>query len=206
MGGHCWLYDYLDSSLQTFRPERSLSGIDCQWAAGHRRVQKLKQQHALSALSSERRELQDSFVRSWTCCVSACSSPISSSAYQSHSCSLGCCYHRRLSTLNWASLRRSEMTSPRRHLHRCLLISGLRETEARMSPGAIAEASCPEYPSIVPDLAQTAAKKTDSDLGTLVRVVSFPIWDRSEGRHLSFWSGSDSLNHFRFAVWTTETT
>jgi hypothetical protein len=55
-----------------------------------------------------------------------------------------------------------------------------------MSPGAIAEASCPEYPSIVPDLAQTAAKKTDSDLGTLVRVVSFPIWDRSEGRHLSF--------------------
>lgn len=54
-----------------------------------------------------------------------------------------------------------------------------------MSPGAIAEASCRECPSISPDLAQTIVKKTDSDLGTLRQGVSFPIWDRSEGRHLS---------------------
>lgn len=54
-----------------------------------------------------------------------------------------------------------------------------------MSPGAIAGASCREYPSIAPDLAQTTAEKTDSDLGTLGQGASFPIWDRSEGRHLS---------------------
>ena len=54
-----------------------------------------------------------------------------------------------------------------------------------MSPGAIAEASCREYLSIAPDLAQTIVKKTDSDLGILGRGASFPIWDRSEGRHLS---------------------
>ena len=77
------------------------------------------------------------------------------------------------------------MTFPRRHLHRHLLTSGQQETEARMSPGEIAEASCREYPSISPDLAQTTAEKRDSDLGTLVRGVSFPIWDRSEDKHLS---------------------
>ena len=54
-----------------------------------------------------------------------------------------------------------------------------------MSPGAIAEASCRECLSIAPDLAQTTAEKTDSDLGTLRQGVSFPIWDRSKGRHLS---------------------
>jgi hypothetical protein len=77
------------------------------------------------------------------------------------------------------------MTFPRRHLHRHLLTLGLPEIEAMMSPGAIAEASCREYPSIAPDVAQTTVEKTDSDLGTLRRGVSFPIWDRSEGRHLS---------------------
>ena len=77
------------------------------------------------------------------------------------------------------------MTFPRRHLHRHLLIYGQQETEAEMSLGAIAEAFCREYPSNVPDLAQTTAEKTDSDLGTLVRGVSFPIWDRSEDTHLS---------------------
>ncbi len=54
-----------------------------------------------------------------------------------------------------------------------------------MSPDVIGEAPCSEYPSIVPDLAQTTIEKTDSDLGTLGRGVSFPIWVRSKGRHLS---------------------
>ena len=44
-----------------------------------------------------------------------------------------------------------------------------------MSPDEIGEASCPKYPCIVPDLAQTTIEKTDSDLGTLGRAVSFPI-------------------------------
>jgi hypothetical protein len=65
------------------------------------------------------------------------------------------------------------------------LTLGLQEKEAKMSPGAIAEASCREYLGIAPDLAQTIVEKTDSDLGTLGQGVSFPIWDRSEGRHLS---------------------
>lgn len=77
------------------------------------------------------------------------------------------------------------MTFPRRHLHRHPLTLGLQGKEAKMSPGAIAGASCREYPSIAPDLAQTTAEKTDSDLGTLGQGASFPIWDRSEGRHLS---------------------
>ena len=65
------------------------------------------------------------------------------------------------------------------------MIYGQQETEAEMSLGAIAEAFCREYPSIAPHLAQTIVKKTDSDLGTIGQGVSFPIWDRSKGRHLS---------------------
>jgi hypothetical protein len=72
-----------------------------------------------------------------------------------------------------------------RHFHRHLLTFELQETEAKMSPDVIGEAPCSEYPSIVPDLAQTTIEKTDSDLGTLGRGVSFPIWVRSKGRHLS---------------------
>lgn len=77
------------------------------------------------------------------------------------------------------------MTFPRRHLHRHLLTLGLQGKEAKISPGAIAEVPCRECLSIVPDLAQTTVEKTDSDLGTLVRGASFPIWDHSKGMHLS---------------------